>query len=168
MAKKTSPKHPGANASPEAIAAYRDAVRAMIAGTDDVDTAAIPEVMRETDPYIQAQLAALRRMIDVSFDPETGQYAKKGVIEFLFDLMNDGQANSGVRLKAATTLISYFHKRVPSTIMVANQTNLADVDLSSLKPEELDAMQALLDKATLGGVDATAAALATQVGKTTH
>jgi hypothetical protein len=162
MAKKPILKHPGANASPEAMAAYRDAVRQMIAGSADVDLAAIPEVMKESDPYIQAQLAALRRMIDESFDPETGKYGKQGVIEFLFNVMNDGSHAVDARMKAANTLIRYFHKSVPTTLMVANQTNLADVDLSSLKPEELDAMQALLDKATLGGVDATAAVLQSQ------
>jgi len=142
-------KPPGPNASQAEKDAYREKVRQMIDGNDEVDLAAIPEPKRETDPYIQAQLAALRKMIDASYDEATGLYAKKGIIEFLFEVMNDTALAIDPRMKAANTLISFFHKKVPSTLMVAQQTNLADVDLSGLAPEELDAIQRLLDKATV-------------------
>jgi len=145
-------KPPGPNASQEAKDAYRAQVRAMIDGSADADLAAIPEPRRETDPYIQAQLAALRRMIDESYDPETGKYGKQGIIEFMFTVMNDKNQTMDCRMKAANTLIAFFHKKVPSTLMVANQTNLSDVDLSALKPEELDQIQALLDKAATAPV----------------
>jgi hypothetical protein len=139
---------------------YREAVKAMIEGNDS-DMAAIPEPKRETDPYIQAQLSALRKMIDASYDPETGQYAKKGVIEFMFEVMNDSAHAIEARLKAATTLISFFHKKVPNTLMVAQQANLADVDLSVLAPEELDAVERLLNKAVSKAVLKDAPAQAT-------
>lgn len=138
---------PAANASQAEKDAYRERVRQMIAGSEDADLAAVPDVKRENDPYIAAQLAALRRMIDESYDADTGKYGKQGVIEFMFTVMNDKAVQMDARIKAANTLISYFHKKVPNTLMVAQQTNLADVDLSGLKPEELDTIQSLLDKA---------------------
>jgi hypothetical protein len=168
-------KPPGPNASQAEKDAYRAKVKAMIDG-DESDLAAIPDPKRETDPYITAQLAALKRMINESIDEDTGKPTKKGIIEFLFDVMNgcrdipqtaldalklitpgDQDAirtwfqvqtiTMDARLKAATTLIQFFHKKVPSTMLLTQQTNLADVDLSGLSPTELDNIQALLDKA---------------------
>lgn len=142
-------RHPGPNASPEALEAYRQSIKAARDAVQDIDLAAVPDHMREDDPYIRAQLAALRRMLDESYDPDTGKYGKQGVIEFMFTVMNDAAQTMDARMKAANTLIKFFHKQVPSTLMVAQQTNLADVDLSGLSDAELDSIQRLLDKATL-------------------
>jgi hypothetical protein len=144
---------PGPNATPQELDAYRAKIRAMIDG-DESDLTAAPEAKYENDPYIKAQLAALHRMVTASIDPETGKPTKQGVIEFLFETMNDSAVPRDVRLKAASTLIAYFHKKVPSSLMLTQQTNLADVDLSSLSEEELDQVQRLIDKATLGPINA--------------
>jgi hypothetical protein len=142
---------PGPDASQAERDAYRAKVRAMIEN-DESDLTAAPEAKYENDPYIKAQLAALHRMVTASIDPETGVPTKKGVIEFLFETMNDSAVSHDVRLKAASTLIAYFHKKVPSSLMLTQQTNLADVDLSSLSPDELDQVQHLIDKATIGAI----------------
>lgn len=159
MAKTQQPKRPAQNAPQAEWDAYRVAIKAMIEG-NDADLAAIPDYKSESDPYIQAQLAALRRMIDESRDPETGIPKKQGVIEFLFEVMNESGHPVDARMKAATTLISFFHKKVPSALVVTNNTNLADVDLSGLSDTELAHITALLDKATIASVESKSVAIA--------
>src|SRR6266436_2641866 len=151
MAKISRIRPPAANASQNEKDAYRAKLRLMIDG-DESDLVAAPSADMETDPYIKAQLAALHRMVTSSIDPETGVPTKKGVIEFLFETMNDSAVAHDVRLKAASTLIAYFHKKVPSSLMLTQQTNLADVDLTNLSAEELDQVQRLIDKATIGAI----------------
>ena len=158
---------PGPNASQAEKDAYRAKLRAMIDG-DDSDLTAAPEAKYENDPYIKAQLAALHRMVTESIDPETGKPAKQGVIEFLFCTMNDVAVAHDVRLKAANTLIAYFHKKVPSALMITQQTNLADVDLSGLSPEKLDQLQAIIDEATMKSIGAPIALPAGVVKHTEH
>jgi hypothetical protein len=107
-------------------------------------------------------------MIAESIDPETGKPTKQGVIEFLFCAMNDTAIAHDVRLKAANTLIAYFHKRVPSALMITQQTNLADVDLSGLSPEKLDQLQSIIDEATMKSIGAPIALPAGVVKHTEH
>src|ERR1700740_805749 len=118
--------------------------RKEIAAAQDPLTGSLDASM-ERDPYIQAQIKALRAFIDNSKD-EDGVAQAKGPIEYLMICMNDAQVPPEHRIKAANTLIQYFHKKVPSALLVTQSVSVESFDYSILTPDELSEFERLLSK----------------------
>ena len=99
----------------------------------------------ERDPYIAAQLKALRTFIDASKD-EHGVSSACGPIEYLMRCMNDQAVPPEHRIKAANTLIQYFHKKVPSALLVTQSVSVESFDYSILSQDELSEFERILRK----------------------
>lgn len=118
--------------------------RKEIAAAQDPLTGSLDASM-ERDPYIQAQIKALRAFIDNSKD-ENGVATAKGPIEFLMVCMNDVAVPPEHRIKAANTLIQYFHKKVPSALLVTQSVSVESFDYSILTQDELTEFERILAK----------------------
>lgn len=93
--------------------------RARDAGLEPVDRG-LKAPLEELDPYLKAQLQLLEKLIDASRDEQTGVPTKHGPLEYLFTVWNDTNIDVDKRVRAATSALTYFHKRVPAELTLAD------------------------------------------------
>lgn len=77
--------------------------------------------IEELDPFLKGQLQLLIELIDASRDEATGEAKKVGPLEHLFNAWNDPNLDAAHRIRAATGALTFFHKRVPTTLQIEDE-----------------------------------------------